>query len=110
MNHPIFKPKTNEEIDLITKRLEQQTDEFMTKIFNDLHKDLNDLNFYKNSKNEWMFVCELEKEHIWISYKRIWFYFSKHLIIDDKNISILIHNWLKQNTDWPVSNIRFKLM
>lgn len=55
-------------------------------------------------------MCELEKEHIWISYKRIWFYFSKRLNIDDKNISILIQNWLKQNTDWPVSNIRFKLM
>lgn len=101
----ILKPKSKEEIDLINERLKRQTNEFMTNIFSDLHKDPDDPNVYRNNNNEWVFKHELKYSILRISSMRVWNYFKFDLNISNNMTKILIQDWLKQNTDWPQFNL-----
>jgi len=106
----IFKPKTEEELGDTYRVLKQKTDEFMTKIFSDLHKDPNDPNYYTNSKGEWMFDHDLKRGYIYVSYVRVWSYFEKNITSNYNIIKMLIEGWLKENTDWPQLPIKIVKM
>jgi len=97
--NPLFKPKSKE--DLMQNPIYKQADEFMTKIFSDLHKDHNNPNIYRNSKGEWMFGHDLKRGYIYVSYDRVWSYFNKNITTNYSIVKMLIESWLKENTDWP---------
>jgi len=101
MEHSIFKPKSEEELGDAYREMKQKTNEFMTKIFNDLHQDPDDSNMYKNSEGVWMFYYSFKYDCIYVSFFNIWLYFYANIIKSYIIVKILIEEWLKENTDWP---------
>lgn len=99
--HDFLKPKTEEELSDAYREIKQKTDEFMTKIFSDLHKDHIDTNCYKNNENKWIFEIDLDYKKIFASSDRVLIPLRDILNINRKVIKMLIESWLKENTDWP---------
>lgn len=98
----IFKPKTEKELGDTYHEMKQKTDEFMTKIFMDLHEDSTFQHLYKNSKGEWMFHYEFNSLNILrVSRTRVFKYFKNKTDLSDNNIKMLFNIWLKKNTNWP---------
>lgn len=104
--HPIFKPKTKEELGEAYHKMKKQTYELMTLIFSDLGKDPNNRNVYVNSKCEWVFFHDLKYNYIYVNYYIVWLYFLENITNKDNIIKMLIENWLRENTNWPQLQVR----
>jgi len=101
--HSIFKPKTEEEIELIHEQLIKQTDIIMSECFKNLIEMSfsTSLVYFSSYDNAFMFEIDTCERKIYVSYNRVWRCINKNSRINFITTQNLIQNWLKSNTTWP---------
>jgi len=86
-------------IDIIKKVYQDDPSEFLNQFNNTIRVEKDGKIYYVDKNNIPLFYYSQDKENgcVWISYERVWIFFSEIIRLNRDEIVVIMNNWLEED-------------